>query len=732
MFSQSSFQQFCSALSEKGLFVRFNPNASTASIDIKDGVITLPVLDFLEEDSSILLASHECGHAIFSDYSPEEIIKYKKKYGSLLNVLEDARVDRKIKLQYKGLMSIFERGYNYLHEQGFFSDDIYPMTNEEASALKFIDRINLACKVSALEINFTKRERELLVKAYVLDTKEDVLNLCEEIYQYLQENPEVEFIKPKNFPTSGKKDSGSGSTGSEGEAMDGEAQEKGSGKSEGNSHSGSPSGAGKDSGTDDGDGEKESPEKEGKEGQLNPVPKEELTSETQNNFERNLNTEYEKHSTNENPGAQPFEVSTSQAHVDTICSDGIWLMKDIDQYMKVNGLFTGIKIRLEQAKKAASIASAKFNRKITSSAAKSQRFKLTGTLNMSRLAHYKTSQNLFKRKVVTKGEQNHAMIIGVDFSSSMRSSLPDVLFQCVVATEFCNMNGIPFEVYGYGCKHMFSGERVSKHVMKLADSLHYSPTALLAISERHIARVCSYFQKNFFFSMWMTPTDRALISMYPTLRKYKNAGIEKTIVLMITDGMYNVINDRHNCLESSKGKTIRYDHVRIDNRLAKAEHYLDPYFCEIQCPYQNGLYVFVNTIIGHMKETFGCMVVFSHIIAESRDYRLSNFFLKTIVNRFNENRIPISDFVLEGLWNKDLSNWKEPKDMDILRIENVNNIDACLYIPYHIYDSLRQINKTFSKLKTASNLYEGKKAFEKVQRNNNYLSMFANLLVEKF
>ena len=114
----------------------------TASFDVKNRVLVLPMLDrnisgYLYD----LLVGHEVGHAL---YTPEEGIYKAKELGinlSLMNVLEDSRIERKIKHKYPGIRASFIRGYTELISKDFFGTAGANLNN-----LNFIDKVNLFCK----------------------------------------------------------------------------------------------------------------------------------------------------------------------------------------------------------------------------------------------------------------------------------------------------------------------------------------------------------------------------------------------------------------------------------------------------------------------------------------------------------------------------------------------------------------------------------------------------------
>ena len=84
---------------------------------------------------------HEVGHALETPFegwhdSPEKLKGCPRSY---INVVEDARIERKIQTRYPGLVGAFNRGYDQLLKKEFFGD----LTDIDWDQVKLIDKINL-------------------------------------------------------------------------------------------------------------------------------------------------------------------------------------------------------------------------------------------------------------------------------------------------------------------------------------------------------------------------------------------------------------------------------------------------------------------------------------------------------------------------------------------------------------------------------------------------------------
>ena len=99
-------------------------NYKTAWFDIKNRVLALPLWKDLSNDVTDLLIGHEVGHALETPYegwhdSPKKLEGCPRTY---INVVEDARIERKIKDKYPGLVRSFQKGYARLFEEDALLD----------------------------------------------------------------------------------------------------------------------------------------------------------------------------------------------------------------------------------------------------------------------------------------------------------------------------------------------------------------------------------------------------------------------------------------------------------------------------------------------------------------------------------------------------------------------------------------------------------------------------------
>ena len=135
----------------------------TAHFVPKTRNLVLPIWDNMSNDLYDLLCGHEVGHALWTPADETKLNEAKKKYNiphSYLNVIEDIRIDKKMKLKYPGLRKSYFNGYKELVARNFFGE-----INDKANNMKFIDRLNIFAKSGHMEntINFTSKEKSFTI-----------------------------------------------------------------------------------------------------------------------------------------------------------------------------------------------------------------------------------------------------------------------------------------------------------------------------------------------------------------------------------------------------------------------------------------------------------------------------------------------------------------------------------------------------------------------------------------
>tara|TARA_B100000287_G_scaffold353967_1_gene343935 strand:- start:622 stop:3054 length:2433 start_codon:yes stop_codon:yes gene_type:complete len=166
-------------LATENIEVIHDKNMPTAAFDVKNRKLLLPVWKEMSTDLYDLFIGHEVGHA---HETPEEgwhdfVIEDMNKK-AFLNVVEDVRIEKKIKARYPGLVKSFYKGYKELFDKDFFG-----IGNLDVDQLPLIDRVNLHYKVGhLLGVTFAEHEKDLVERIGKVKTFEEVMKLAEELY----------------------------------------------------------------------------------------------------------------------------------------------------------------------------------------------------------------------------------------------------------------------------------------------------------------------------------------------------------------------------------------------------------------------------------------------------------------------------------------------------------------------------------------------------------------------
>ena len=148
----------------------------TAAFDVKNRVLYLPILKW-KPGSEVydLFCAHEVGHAL---WTPEDgwhssASKKGKGYKSFLNVVEDARIEKKIKRKFAGARKSMIEGYKSLMDEDFFG---LRKMGVDPNDLGLIDRINLYTKAgTAYGIEFSDEEKVWVNRVERTESWEDVV-----------------------------------------------------------------------------------------------------------------------------------------------------------------------------------------------------------------------------------------------------------------------------------------------------------------------------------------------------------------------------------------------------------------------------------------------------------------------------------------------------------------------------------------------------------------------------
>ena len=172
-------------LATENITIQHN-NVKTASFDVKNRVLTLPIFKEKSGDVYDMLIAHECAHALWTPYEEWEGIT-DKELRSYVNVIEDTRIDKLIQAKYPGVVNNYKNGFDILEKQNFFGINGRDINKD----FMIIDKINLRSKsLNRLPFIFAPKDNEWLAKVDAVKTFDDVLTLAKEMLDWQKDQVE--------------------------------------------------------------------------------------------------------------------------------------------------------------------------------------------------------------------------------------------------------------------------------------------------------------------------------------------------------------------------------------------------------------------------------------------------------------------------------------------------------------------------------------------------------------
>ena len=403
---------------------------STAYFDVEKRVLCLPIWKTATDTLYDLLVGHEVGHAL---YTPNE--SYTGASKSFVNVLEDARIERMMKVTYPGLRRSFFVGYRELWERDFFG-----VKTSNLPTLALIDRINLYFKGNP-NIPFADEELVWVNRAEKTKSFQDVVELAKELYAYCEQKQE----EKEQFPSPTSED---GSSSADREETVSPTAEDGKDKQDGDSETDSDEGS-----NDSDDAQLDVPSYQGGEDidETKSVTDEALAQALETLVDDNakewiyLNTPQPKLDDYITPFNVIQENLYNHFYDESRPSD--WaehVYYAVDHYNTFK----------KDTQKTVSYLCKQFEMKKSADEYRRAATARTGVLDTNKLHTYKYNDDIFKKTTIVPEGKNHGLVMHLDWSGSMQHQLLDTLKQTYNLIWFCKKSGIPFRVYafqsGYG------------------------------------------------------------------------------------------------------------------------------------------------------------------------------------------------------------------------------------------------------------------------------------------
>ena len=417
---------------------------STACFDVEKRLLILPIWKTASNTVYDLLVGHEVGHAL---YTPNE--SFGDAPRSFVNVLEDARIERMMKVTYPGLRRSFFDGYRELWDQDFFG-----VKNEDPAELSFIDRINLYFKGNP-NLPFSDVELEWVERVANTKTFAEVKQLAKELYDYCAEQQEQKESEP--MPAMPSPDGTE--TPDEQEEVDPVTDEKES-ETESSDDGESEQQTESDSDSDDAQLDVPSYQGGGETDETECVTDEALAQALETLIDDNAKEWV--YLTVPTPDIDNIIVSHKEVQTDLHqffyeCAHH----DDADKEYWEKNIQYGVahyESFKKDTQKTVNYLCKQFEMKKSADEYRRAATAKTGVIDTNKLHTYKYNDDIFKKVTVIPEGKNHGLVMYLDWSGSMQSQLLDTLKQTYNLIWFCKKSGIPFRVYafqsGYGYSDM--------------------------------------------------------------------------------------------------------------------------------------------------------------------------------------------------------------------------------------------------------------------------------------
>lgn len=689
-----SKSQLAKLLAIENITFQHNPSAKTASFDVKSRLLTLPVWQNISEDLYDMLVVHEVGHALDTPADGwleaiESIAKNvyekpseraKNSIRGFLNVIEDARIDKRQKRRYPGSRRNYVVGYKELISRDFFGTATRDINN-----LSFIDRANIYFKGGVLlGIQFSAVEKKLLNKIAEAETFEDVVIVTEEVFKFSKvqndmnqtissgdidmnefedededsddyvwgddddedehegdENVRQGDLSSKNSDP--KKEDDSDESENEDDDTQGKRGDRGNGDIDENSKTGGSrqsDGAGNSSMFDDDNVPESETERAWQQNVAN------ITMNTEKNF---IYLDVPKPIIDNFVDDYKVFISQNMSKVSPetykVCYEEMSRFKTEE-----NNTISFMVKEFEMRKSAENYAK--------TSIAK------TGVIDTNKLHSYKYNDDIFRRLATVPNGKNHGFVMILDWSGSMHPNIRKTVKQLMSLVLFCKRVQIPFEVYTFRELEHFENTMV-------VDKTSWG-TTIMGVKcfekQNNTINFHSFRMRNVLSSrmntaelnqamtlLWMarfrlpvdgmggTPLNQAIVATEELIYRFRKKNrVQIVNTIFLTDGDSNPVEGAYYDKTMYPFKRLGNEYILRDN-VSKKEYKLGSNI--LACYHQ-----LTTVLLNVLKDRTGCNLIGFFLSNDSPRYVANRFFDKTedaykkVFNSMKENKfVAISD-----------------------------------------------------------------------------------------
>ena len=578
-------------LATENITVTHSKSLSTAYFDVKNRVLGLPVWKDKGKVVYDMLVGHEVSHALYTDHAEFEKFIEEEGRGNfdILNIIEDIRIERLIKMKYAGMPRIFNGAYKQLVEADFFGT-----ADKDIAALSFLDRLNLRGKVGPyIDVPLNVIEEDIFNRCLQAETFDDVVKLYHEVKKFMndqkkEEQPQdedeqsteeeqskgdsdetTEDTPMDESPNESSDDFGADNVEDDGEESftqevddtledDGSTEETETAQSNQEPDSAAPSAS---------EGASEKSDSNGEDIDLT------NQSETMKSFDENAIEEQETdmYGRNRTPAICLWPTKTTvEKHIipyKSVLSQRSNTSGDAEsydpEYLELVAT-RSIEFKKNLNKKVGVLVREFERRKASYQYSRAQESR-RGSLDVNNLHKYKYDDQIFQTTMKLADAKSHGMIFFIDYSGSMSHVLRDVLEHTLNLVHFCKKVGIPFEVYSFTSNYSLDNKDVGQSEYEFdmknlvlanlfssdMSKAEYKIAFDQVVNQISFSNVGTFSQHGLspFEHLGGTPLDAALIAAQHVVKKFnKKHGVQKTNVIFLTDG------ESHSCFPAN----VRY------------------------------------------------------------------------------------------------------------------------------------------------------------------------------
>ena len=574
--------QLAKLLATEDLIVE-SKKVETACFNVHTRVLTLPMWDKASNNVYDALVGHEVGHALFTpDSNWFEEIDIPM---GIVNVVEDARIEKMMKRKYAGLSKTFYTGYHELSDSDFFK-----IQGKNLNTFNFADRVNLYYKIGNYNDIPLKndREKELLSMVGATETFEDVLDVSKLLHEYCKQ--EIEDMK-KELEQKMEEEEQAQMFGGSGSGLGGSSDEN------------SDEEINNDTQYQVVDAEEEDDESDFEDQpssniSISQIPAAELDAAIQKieggegGIEISSATALDRSIQNLNksdsvqneyfelPQVNTGHIIIDNAHIHK-CIEIEWseqiANKKTHQYLEseydpskyviesLNDARKDFKDFKKSAQKEVNYLVKEFEMKKSASAYARAATSRTGVLDTTKLHTYKYNEDLFKKVTVLPDGKNHGLVFILDWSGSMNSVMLDTVKQLYNLIWFCRKIQVPFEVYAFTNCYPNPNTKTSYEVREGVAQIDSSFSLMNLLTHKVntktlesqmeniylIAKALAWNYTNYYniplgMGLSGTPLNETLVCLHEILPQFKKDNqVEKVQCVILTDGEAHPLRFHH-------------------------------------------------------------------------------------------------------------------------------------------------------------------------------------------